>query len=138
MFRAGAIWANENQYKHAIGVVDIAVFNDDYTKILLAKKSYETQYRFFGGFVDVSDIDYETAARREVKEEGGIEIGDLEYICSAQVADYRYINESDKIFTTLFSAKYIFGAVKPGDDIVECAWKNINDFKSDEFRTTCL
>jgi bifunctional NMN adenylyltransferase/nudix hydrolase len=139
MFRAGVIWANENQYKHAIAVVDIAVFNDDYSKILLCRKSHETQYRFFGGFVDITDESYEQAAKREVSEEtGGAETGDFKYVCSAQIHDWRYKNESDKVFTTLYSAKYIFGTISPNDDIVECVWKNIDDFNSGEFSNTYL
>lgn len=127
MFRAGAIWANENQYKHSISVVDIAIFNEDYSKILLCRKEEETKYRFFGGFVDVSDEDYETTARREAQEESGAEIGDLEYVCSGKVFDWRYRSESDKVFTTLFAAKYIFGAIRPEDDIVECRWFDLKE-----------
>ena len=127
MFRAGVIWANENQYKHAIAAVGIAIFNDDYTKILLGRKDYEQKYRFVGGFVDVADSTYEETARREVKEECGIEIDGLEYICSAQVNDWAYIDEGDKIFATLFAAKHIFGAIRPADDIVECKWFDFND-----------
>ena len=128
MFRAGVIWANENQYKHAIAVADVAVFNDDYTKILLGRKEYEKEYRFFGGFVDVTkDSDIEATGKREVKEEAGIEVDGFDYICSALVKDWRFENEGDKVYTTLFAAKYIFGSVKPGDDIVECRWF---DFKN--------
>ena len=122
MFRAGAIWANENQYKHAIAAVGVAVFNDDYTKILLGRKQNETKYEMFGGFTDVSDADYETTARREVSEEAGIEIDNLTYVCSGKVNEWRYKNESDKVFTTIFSAKYMFGSIRPNDDIIECKW----------------
>lgn len=123
MFRAGVVWANENQFKHAIAAVGIAIFNDDYTKILLGRKKSETKYEFFGGFVEMEDKDYEATAKREVSEEaGGIEIGDLQYICSGKVNEWRYRNESDKVYTTIYSAKHIFGSITPGDDIVECKW----------------
>ncbi len=126
MFRAGVIWANENQYKHSIAVIDVAVFNEDYSKILLCRKSYEKQYRFFGGFVDVKDNCYEDTAEREVREEGGIEIKSLRYVTSKKVDDWRFRNEGDKLFTTLFSAVYDSGNITPGDDVVECAWFDFN------------
>lgn len=123
MFRAGAIWANENQYKHAIAAVGVAIFNDDYTKVLLGRKENETKYEFFGGFTEITDENYEATAYREVSEEaGGIEIGDLQYICSGRVNEWRYKNEFDKVFTTIFSAKYLFGSITPADDIAECKW----------------
>lgn len=127
-FRAGAIWANENQYDHAISVVDIAILNEDCTKILLGRKSYEKEYRFFGGFVDASrDTSYEMTARREAKEESGVEISDPVYICSKQITDWRYKNEKDKVYTTFFAAKYLYGSISPSDDIDECKWFEIND-----------
>jgi len=128
LFRAGVIWANENQYNNAISVIDVAVLNEDYTKILLGRKPYEKEYRFFGGFVDITkDTSLEMSARREIGEEAGIEISDPIYICSRKVSDWRYKNEYDKIYTTLFAAKYQFGSITPGDDIVECKWFDISD-----------
>lgn len=127
MFRAGVIWANENQYDHAMCVIDIAIFNDDYTKILLGKRNWEAECRFFGGFVDVADNNFEMTVRREVKEEAGIEITDPVYICSRRIQDWRYRNEKDKVFTTFFAAKYMYGSITPGDDIDECKWVDINN-----------
>jgi len=125
-FRAGVIWANENQYDHALCVIDAAVFNEDYTKILLGKRDWEKEYRFFGGFVDVTrDKSLEMATRREVKEEAGIEITDPIYVCSKQISDWRYKNEKDKVYTTFFAAKYLYGSITPGDDIDECKWVDI-------------
>lgn len=122
-FRSGVIWANENRFFDAIAVVDVAVFNNTYSKILLGKKSYENEYRFFGGFVDVSkDRSYEETGFREVKEEAGISTIDYNYITSLQVCDWRYTNESSKIYTTLFSAVHGTGEISPSDDIFECRW----------------
>lgn len=132
MFRAGVIWANENQYDHAIGVIDIAILNEDCTKILLGRKSYEKEYRFFGGFVDSSrDTSYEMTARREAKEESGVEITDPIYITSRQITDWRYKNEKDKVYTAFFAAKYMYGSISPGDDIEECKWFDISDSNYD-------
>ena len=135
MFRAGVVWANENQFKHAIAAVGVAIFNEDYTKVLLGRKKNETKYEFFGGFTEIEDSNYEATAIREVKEEaGGIEIGDLQYICSGKVNEWRYRNESDKVYTTIFSAKYMFGSITPADDITECKWFDLyEDGKPSDF-----
>lgn len=122
-FRAGVIWANENQYDHAIAVIDIAILNEDCTKVLLGQKPDEKCFRFFGGFVDTSrDTSYEMTARREAKEESGVSVTDPIYICSRQIKDWRYQNEGDKVYTTFFVAKYQFGSIMPGDDIDKCKW----------------
>jgi bifunctional NMN adenylyltransferase/nudix hydrolase len=131
-FRAGVIWANENQYDHAIDVVDIAILNDDCTKILLGRKSYEKEYRFFGGFVDTSrDTSYEMTVRREAQEECGAEITEPVYIMSKMIIDWRYKNETDKVYSSLYAAKYMYGNISPADDIIECRWFDISDSNYD-------
>jgi bifunctional NMN adenylyltransferase/nudix hydrolase len=128
LFRAGVIWANENQFAHSMAVVDTVVFNEDFSKILLGKRNEEKEYRFFGGFVDnTRDVNYEMTSRRETYEESGVEISDPIYICSKKISDWRYKNEKDKIYTTFFAAKFIHGPVKPGDDIDECRWFDVNE-----------
>jgi bifunctional NMN adenylyltransferase/nudix hydrolase len=121
-FRAGVIWASQNQYPTVYTTVDIAIFNEDYTKILLARKSEEKLYRFIGGFSTPESDNFEQDAKREVTEEAGIEIGDIKYIGSKKVSDWRYKNEKNKIKTLLFSAKFMFGSPTAGDDVAEVRW----------------
>jgi bifunctional NMN adenylyltransferase/nudix hydrolase len=120
-FRHGVIWAAYNQYPKIMPTVDVAVWNEDYTKLLMAKKPNEELYRFIGGFVDGKGT-LETNAKREVAEEAHIEIDELQYVGSRVIDDWRYRREVDKIMTTLFSAKYIFGNPTPDDDIAELRW----------------
>ena len=120
-FRHGVIWAAYNQYPRIMPTVDVAVWSEKYDKLLLAKKPNEELYRFIGGFVDGKGT-LETNARREVEEEAHISIDDLQYVGSFIVDDWRYRREVDKIMTTLFSAKYIFGNPTPDDDIAELRW----------------
>ena len=124
-FRAGVIWAINNQFPKVYPCVDICVFNQEKTKILVARKPQENKWRFIGGFVDPQDISFEAAARREVKEEAGIEIGDLEYVGSASINDWRYKNEVDKVKTLFFESVYVFGAPKADDDIAELFWLDL-------------
>ena len=72
--------------------------------------------------MDVNDLDYEEAAKRESKEETGLELDDFQYVTSSKIDDWRYRSEEGKIFTTVFSARYIFGRPEPNDDVSELRW----------------
>jgi bifunctional NMN adenylyltransferase/nudix hydrolase len=127
-WRAGVIYGTYNRYPISYQTVDIAVFNDDDTKILLARKPHEEQYRFIGGFVSPTDPSLEYAAKREFTEEaGGAEVEVTDYVGSFRVDDWRYRVERDKIMTTLFKAKYIFGPMKASDDIAELRWVDFDN-----------
>jgi bifunctional NMN adenylyltransferase/nudix hydrolase len=132
-WRSGVIYGINTQRPVSFPTVDICVYNEK-GEILLAKKPTETKWRFVGGFVDTSDASLESAARREFAEEtgGNAEIADLKYIMSHRVADWRYASEESSILTTLFLGKFVFGSVKPSDDIETLAWLPIKDFSNDE------
>lgn len=121
-FRAGIVWGVYNQYPTVISTVDIAIFNDDYTKILLGRKKEESEFRFIGGFSDVSSESFAHDARREAQEETGLSVTDPEYIGSYNIDDWRYRKEKNKIRTTFFKAKKQFGQEAPSDDIAEVKW----------------
>jgi bifunctional NMN adenylyltransferase/nudix hydrolase len=135
-FRAGVIWASQSRYPTAYTTVDVAIFRhsdrmtcggpgDAHRKpqILLGRKPNETLYRLIGGFSDPRSPSFEADVKRETREEAGdIEIGDIEYVGSAVVDDWRYRNEPDCIKTMLFRCKYLFGRPAPGDDIEEVRW----------------
>jgi bifunctional NMN adenylyltransferase/nudix hydrolase len=124
-FRAGVVWAAYSKFPTVYTTVDVAVFNEDHTKILLGRKPNEDKYRLFGGFADPRSNDNEQDAKREVQEEAGIEIGNLKYVMSCNIDDWRYRREQDKIRTNLFTAKYIHGQPRPGDDIAEVKWFDV-------------
>lgn len=120
-FRAGIIYSVYNQFPVVYSTVDIAIIKDD--EILLGQKLGENEWRFIGGFVDNTDESDEAAAKREVLEETGLEVADLEYICSMPVNDWRYRRIKDRsIMTRFFKAKYIFGCPTPQDDINALKW----------------
>jgi bifunctional NMN adenylyltransferase/nudix hydrolase len=118
-FRAGVIWGVCNQYPRVISTVDIAIYNGN--KLLLVRKPNEDKFRLPGGFCDPRSPNNEFDAKREALEETGLEIDDLRYIGSYNINDWRY-KGTDKIRTSLFAAKRIFGAVKPADDVCEAKW----------------
>ncbi len=124
-FREGVIWASYNQYPKMIPTIDIAIWDESHTKVLLAKKPSEKEYRFIGGFVTPGSL--EENVRREVSEEAHIDITDPVYIGSCTIDDWRYRRELDKIVTSFFEATHRFGRPTPDDDIAELKWF---DFKT--------
>ena len=127
-FRAGILYAYYNQYTKVYPTVDIVVFRNNGTEVLLGKKSTNYKWRFVGGFIDPEDDSYETAAVRELREEcGDIVVDDVQYESSARIDDWRYRKEADKIITTLYSAQYVSGTPKAKDDIVDVGWIAMKD-----------
>ena len=127
-FRAGVISASFDRYPTSYATVDVAVLDMDKHRLLLGQKSGEKHLRFLGGFASPGSLSYEEDAKREVREEaGGIEIGDLQYIGSCQIDDWRYHGEVDKIKTMFFAAQYMFGMPEAGDDIAFVTWVPLLD-----------
>lgn len=130
-FRAGAIWASHQRYPTVYSTVDIAVFDPQERRLLLARKPAETGYRFVGGFVDPKDDSFEDAALRELDEECGLTVGAnaLRYVGSKKVNDWRYAkNPSEKIMTHVYVGLYSMGAPMADDDIAEIRWFNYDKF----------
>lgn len=136
-FRAGVIWATQNQYDNCFPTVDIAIVDRTDPKnlrLLLARKPGEVGYRFVGGFVepkgDPGTIDVlELNAKREVEEETHVLTDDYKYVASLLVDDWRYRYERSKIVTTLFKATYIHGKPEPDDDVEELRWFSVSEDK---------
>jgi bifunctional NMN adenylyltransferase/nudix hydrolase len=124
-YRAGVITGKADRYPTAYNTVDVACINNS-GEVLLARKPDEDKFRFIGGFIDPKDESKEASASREFGEEtGGCEIGDLKYVCSQKIDDWRYRRSKDSIMTTLFVGKFIFGSPTPTDDVCELKWYDI-------------
>jgi len=131
-FRAGVIWAMANQYPRVISTVDIAIFNEDCSKILLGRKKDDAGYRFIGGHANPGES-LEQAAKREAYEETGLGFTDSwTNIGSTPIDDWRWRQEIDKITTTLFTTKIMFGRPTPQDDIHELRWFEVKDLSKTE------
>jgi bifunctional NMN adenylyltransferase/nudix hydrolase len=126
-FRLGVNYACHNMYSKVYPTVDIAVFRDDKKYLLLGRKKQRKAWQLPGGFVDVTDCDFESAAKRELLEEcGSIEVTNMFYVGSAKIDDWRYRNEEDKIITMLFATDLVFGQATANDDLNEVEWIGIN------------
>lgn len=123
-FRHGAVFSVHNKYPACIPTVDVAIFSENKSKLLLGRKQNETKYRFIGGYVDPGES-FEIAAKREALEETGLELSDFNYIGSYPIDDWRYRSEKDKITTLFYTAQYTFGKPEPKDDIIELKWFEI-------------
>jgi len=127
-FRSGIIYAYSNTYLKVYPTVDIALFRNDKTELLLGRKNIDKKWRLLGGFSDPTDANYEAAAQRELTEEcGSIMTTPMKYEGSFQVNDWRYKREPDKIITTLFSTDFISGSPEGSDDIAEVQWFSLAD-----------
>ena len=137
-FRRGAVYAAYNRHPMVYPTVDIAIlkYGEKTTDLLLARKESdpEERWRFIGGFVDpIQDSSKEDAARREVGEETGVSIDDLQYVGSTIVDDWRYRDEVDSIFTSLYTATYVYGPARANDDIHTVAWWDLERVNEDIF-----
>ncbi|HLG02181.1 MAG TPA: NUDIX domain-containing protein [Bacteroidia bacterium] len=119
-FRQGVFYAVGSQYAKVQATVDIAIFDDD--NVLLGRKPGEEKFRFIGGFSDPTDRSFEDAAKREAKEETGLDVEQVRYLGSILVDDWRFREEEDKIMTLFFAAEKGKGACKANDDIEELKW----------------
>ena len=134
-YRAGMIAATAYRFPTAFQTVDIAVVNDQ-GELLLARKPEEKKWRFIGGFSDPASVSLEEDAKREVQEEAGVEVGNITYLGSTLINDWRYRGEIDKIKTALFVAKYVFGKPEGADDVAEVKWVSINNLTKNDIVET--
>ncbi len=135
-FRAGVVFAAFHQYPKCFPTVDVAIFSEDGTRLLLARKEAESDFRFIGGFADPDSPCYEADARREVQEETGVEITEPEYVGSLLVDDWRYRGEVDKIKSLLFRARLVSGRPQAQDDIAEVRWFDVAKLTDADFIPT--
>ena len=130
-FRAGMIYQSYNQYPKVHPCVDVAILDETEEKVLLAKRPFESGWRFIGGFSKPTDKSYEHTARRKVSEDAGVNLSvqHPRYIGSCQIPDWRYQSEEDKILSILFITKKEFGRIDPSDDVSALKWWDITELE---------
>ncbi len=125
-FRAGVIYGNQAKPDGVCMCIDAAVIRNQSgigPQILLVRKPMEEGWRFPGGRLDRGDDSLESAVRREVCEETGVEVGTPHYVCSeGGVPDWRAQRVGIGITSALFYLPYIYGAPKGKDDVAEAQW----------------
>lgn len=101
-YRIGKILAYQDMYPIMYSTVDAAIISQKTGEYLFGRKPGESQYRFIGGFVDVTDNTRKDAVIREVREETQLEVIHAASLFSMKVNDWRYNRERDKIMTDMF------------------------------------
>jgi bifunctional NMN adenylyltransferase/nudix hydrolase len=126
-------------YPTSFQAVDVVVIRRKDNTMLLGQKwtdknrtAAKQEIRFIGGFVDPADDCLETAARRELGEEGGrnLEVSRPKYVGSFRVDDPRYRNSVDKIMSAVYVTEYLWGFEEAGDDIAAVDWYDIEWVKT--------
>jgi bifunctional NMN adenylyltransferase/nudix hydrolase len=136
-FRSGVIYHAYNLYPNTIPTIDVAPLNNDGTKVLLCKKYDEDKWRFIGGFVHNTDTSLESSAKRVLtKKIGNAESAEYNYIGSCQVPDWRFRGEEDKIMTSFFTCRILWGPISPED--IEVKYFEIKDLNKDIFMSDHL
>ncbi|HBU06867.1 MAG TPA: DNA mismatch repair protein MutT [Candidatus Magasanikbacteria bacterium] len=100
-------------------------------KVLLVReqKSYGiTPWLFPGGKAEPNETDPLEICRREAKEEVGIDLEIIKQLTTTEASSWRGLNKKYILYHYL--AKRI-GEIKPGEDIVEWAWIDINNLPKD-------
>jgi bifunctional NMN adenylyltransferase/nudix hydrolase len=111
-YRHGVIYGAYQKFNTMYQTVDVAIFTSDNDLILGRKKIHGDKLLFPGGFVDPRDKNLKETVLREVGEETGVGIFDIEYLESFVIDDYRYRYETDKIMTHFHRAKITDSEVK--------------------------
>ena len=100
-----------------------AVCVDEQGRVLLARRAYEPdkgRWDVPGGFLEEAEHPLD-GVRRELREEAGIEIEPLEFLCAT--VD-RYGNDESAVATLnlTWTARVVAGVPKPADDVSELRW----------------
>lgn len=121
-----------NRYPTVFATVDVVIRKGE--NLLLGRKAHQSKFRFVGGFTDPAlDNSYEDAAKREAKEETGIEVKTVKYLGSTRIDDPRYRNTPDCIITHLFEATEWSGEPVASDDIAELQWFDSKQLTASDF-----
>jgi bifunctional NMN adenylyltransferase/nudix hydrolase len=139
-FRAGIIYAMSQLWPRTIPVVDVAVihvtsngpFHFRDIHLLLGKKPDDANWRFPGGHALFATPSFEDDAKKEVFEETGLDVCDLEYVGSRKVDSWRWKSEPSEGYKTVFYlAKSATMGGRGADDLAEVRWFDMRDLSED-------
>ena len=95
-------------------------------KVLLSKHGDDNFWKFCGGRVEEGEANLQEVAKREVKEEMGVEIEILDTNPYLLYVEKELEGKQVSVVLAHFLAKRV-GELVPGDDIREWCWLDINE-----------
>ncbi len=145
-FRKGVIYAQKLRMPIVYQAVDVVLWQKEFISpeigfalglkpkrwILLGQKPGEEKYwRFPGGFLEPKDKSLEEAAYRELHEEvtgvTTVPYPEFMYAGSFQIPDWRYRTSQDEVMTSLFTAQFLWGGPRAGDDLARVKWFELDE-----------
>jgi len=99
-------------------------------KVLLNKHGDDDFWKFCGGRVEEDEINLKNAAKREVKEEMGINVEILNNTPYFFYTEKEIEGAQVSVILAHFLAKRV-GKITPGEDIKEWRWIDINDLTTE-------
>lgn len=104
-------------------------------RFLLGKKSenvgpYSNTWHLLGGGVDLENETLEEAMRRELKEEAGIEVGELKRVSFDEDREPDKKGELTHYIFQVFETEYKSGELRANDDIHELRWVEKEELKN--------
>lgn len=113
----------------------LVVFNDDYSKVLLAKRKgeadYDGVYSFIGGKMETTDQDFKAGIKREVTEELGGDV-QLEVLLDFTFNEFYRKKSGDSMVLPHHAAVYLGGEIILSDEYSEYVWVDIEDIDAFE------
>ncbi len=108
---------------YAIPAIGVLVYNQKNEVLLVKNPKYLDHWTIPGGKVDKGESIEETA-KREIREETGLEINNLKFISLENSLDYKYFPK-DKHFVLLnYIAKESGGKIKKSREVSDYIWIN--------------
>jgi mutator protein MutT len=110
-------------------VVNAIILNDTKSKVLLIKRSSDEKkhagkWAFPGGIVEKNENE-ESALKREVKEEIGLELKKI----IRKIAEYDYEREGQKVKGESYLIEVESFDIKTNEEIEDFKWASIEDFE---------
>jgi mutator protein MutT len=112
--------------------------NDEMLVVRRAKEPAKGTLDLPGGFVDMGET-VEEGMRREIKEETGLDVGDIQYLFSSpNVYVYSGMGVHTLDMDYLVRVHGPVPAIKAADDAAEARWIPISEVNPDEFGLTSI
>lgn len=129
-FRRGVIYAACNRWTPIYPCVDVICENDTGNVLVGRRHNEGGVYRLPGGHIDPTDAWDEYAAKRELREETGVEASDFKHIWSGAINSWTDRTGGGVKRTVLFRCTYVHGPAKAADDLDEVVWVSRSHLES--------